>query len=359
MIINWNEELYYNTLQRWSLTVGALIVYLVLISLFKQVFIKSLKRWSATTKTALDDILISITDKSIIPILYFVGTYIAIRSLQFPPIIEQLAHSGMLLITTFYVLRIITVLVKRIILSATQKYSTEMRGTQAGGLAMIANSIIWITGAIFLIDNLGYNVSTLIAGLGIGGIAIALAAQTILGDLFSYFVIFFDKPFEIGDFIIVDDKMGVVERIGIKTTRLRTLEGDQLVCSNTFLTNARVHNYKRMAKRRVVFKLGVTYQTPYQKLVSIPEMVKEIITLESDVEFDRGHFSGYGSFSLDFEFVYYISDSDYNLYMDKQQQVYFNIFSAFEKNGIEFAYPTQTVYTQPLQQIASDASSFI
>lgn len=351
MIIDWNQEIFHNTLKNWFLIIGALIVCLTLITLFKKVVLKWLLQLSAKTKTKIDDIAISILGKSIVPVLYFVSFYVAIYSLHLPTVVRHLTHAAMLLIITFYVLRITTMLARKFILSAMQKSSTQIKETQAGGLAMIINSIIWVIGVIFLIDNLGYNVSTLIAGLGIGGIAIALAAQTILGDLFSYFVIFFDKPFEIGDFIIVDDKMGIVEHIGIKTTRLRTLEGDQLVSSNTFLTNARVHNYKRMEKRRVVFKLGVTYQTSYQKLIEIPKMVKDIIQLESDVEFDRGHFSGYGSFSLDFEFVYYISNSDYNLYMDKQQHVYYTIFSAFEKNGIEFAYPTQTIYTQPLQQI--------
>ena len=185
--------------------------------------------------------------------------------------------------------------------------------------------MIWTVGVVFLIDNLGYDVTTLITGLGIGGIAIALAAQTILGDLFSYFVIFFDRPFEIGDFIIVDTKMGTIEYIGVKTTRIRTLSGEQLICSNTFLTNAQVHNYKRMEQRRVVFKLGVVYQTPHEKLKRIPEAVRAIIEKAEDVKFVRGHFSGFGDSSLDFEFVYYVLSSDYNIYMDKQQTIYFDV----------------------------------
>ena len=165
-------------------------------------------------------------------------------------------------------------------------------------------------GIVFLLDNLGYNVTTIIAGLGIGGIAIALAAQAILGDLFSYFVILFDRPFEIGGFIIVDDKMGVVEYIGIKTTRLRTLGREQLVCSNKDLTDSRVHNYKCMEKRRVVFSVGITYKATAETLETIPQLVKDIITRYDDVVFDHGHLSGFGNFSLNFEFVYYILSSD-------------------------------------------------
>jgi small-conductance mechanosensitive channel len=165
-----------------------------------------------------------------------------------------------LLAVTFFVLRIVTSFIgysfKR---ALARKEKNELREKQAKGILLIVQIIIWVIGLLFLIDNLGFDITTLVAGLGIGGIAIALAAQTVLGDLFSYLVIFFDKPFEIGDFIIVEDKMGTVEYIGIKTTRLRTLGGEQLVCSNTDLTNSRVHNYKRMQERRIVFAFGVVY----------------------------------------------------------------------------------------------------
>ena len=208
-------------------------------------------------------------------------------------------------------------------------------------MLIIVNVITWILGATFLIDNLGYDVTTLIAGLGIGGIAIALAAQTILGDLFSYFVIFFDRPFEIGDFIIVDDKLGTIEYIGIKTTRVRALGGEQLIFSNTDLTNARLQNYKRMEQRRVVFQLRTFYQTPREKLERISPMVKTIIESKKQTKFDRGHFSSFGESSYIFEFVYYVLSADYNIYMDIQQSIYFDIVQSFEKEGISFAYPMQ------------------
>ncbi|MCZ7615125.1 MAG: mechanosensitive ion channel family protein [Ignavibacteriaceae bacterium] len=170
-------------------------------------------------------------------------------------------------------------------------------------------------------DNLGFDISAVIAGLGIGGIAIALAAQTILGDLFSYFVIFFDRPFEVGDFITVQDKSGTVEYTGIKTTRLRSLSGEQLVFSNHDLTNSRIHNYKKMERRRVVFTLRVIYQTTAEQIESIPKLVREIIESQQDVAFDRGHFASYGDFSLNFEFVYFVLEADYNKYMNIQQAI--------------------------------------
>ena len=236
---------------------------------------------------------------------------------------------------------------KYFVLSILKKQEDgDLKQKQARGLLVIVKVAVWILGIVFLLSNLGYDVTSIIAGLGIGGIAIALAAQTILGDLFSYFVILFDRPFEIGDFIIIDDKMGVVEYIGIKTTRLRTLSGEQLICSNKDLTDSRVHNYKRMQKRRVVFSIGVTYQTPADVLESIPRLVKEIIEKKDAVIYDRGHFAGFGDFSLNFEFVYYVLSSDYNKYMNTQQEILLNIYRSFENKKIDFAYPTQTIFLE-------------
>ena len=211
------------------------------------------------------------------------------------------------------------------------------------GIITVIKVIVWGIGIISVMDYMGYPVKTALAGLGIGGIALAIASQTILGDLFSYFSIFFDKPFEAGDFIIVGDFLGTVEKIGIKTTRITSLSGEQLIFSNTDLTNSRIRNYKRMQKRRVVFKFGVIYQTPLEKMKEIPSIIKQIISSVEDTIFDRAHFFAFGSSSLDFEVVYYVLSSDYNKYMDIQQEINQKIMEEFEKREIEFAYPTQTV----------------
>ncbi|GAB3815924.1 hypothetical protein GCM10028895_10600 [Pontibacter rugosus] len=209
---------------------------------------------------------------------------------------------------------------------------------------LIINIIIWGIGLLTLLDNLGYDVTTVVAGLGIGGIAVALAAQNILGDLFNYFVIFFDRPFEVGDFIVIDEKAGVVDKIGVKTSRVKSLSGEQLVFSNSDLTNSRIHNYKRMEQRRILFKIGVTYQTPYATLQEIPALLKTIIDEQETTRYDRAHFSSYGDSSLDFEIVYYVLSSDYNVYMDVQQKINLRIFKEFELIGIDFAFPTRTVF---------------
>lgn len=334
-----------NTLYRWIIAAALLFGSLIVIKVVKNVVIKRLKKWALTTKTTWDNFIIDVVDKSIIPLLYISAFYFALLTLAFNDTVDKVIHIAYMVSFTFFVLKIISAAFKKFVYSFIQREEdSESKEKQAGGLVAIVNIIIWICGVIFLIDNMGYNVTTLIAGLGVGGIAIALAAQAVLGDLFSYFVIFFDRPFEIGDFVVLGDDNGVIEYIGIKTTRIRTLSGEQLVCSNTDLTNSRLHNYKRMEKRRIVFSLGVTYDTTHEQLSKIPDLVKNIITSRQQLQFDRGHFSGYGDFSLNFEFVYYVTSPEYNVYMDNQQAVYLDIYAAFKREGIEFAFPTQTLF---------------
>ncbi|MBW1795186.1 MAG: mechanosensitive ion channel family protein [Deltaproteobacteria bacterium] len=219
-------------------------------------------------------------------------------------------------------------------------------------VGFIIRIILWSIIVLIALDNLGVDVTALIAGLGISGVAVALAVQNILGDLFASFSIVLDRPFVIGDFIIVDDHLGTVEHIGLKTTRVRSLSGEQLVFSNADLLTSRIRNYKRMFERRVVFSVGVVYQTPYEKLKKIPALIQEIIEAQEQVRFDRAHFKDYGPYSLNFEIVYWVKDPDYNIYMNIQQAINLAIFQGFEKKGIEFAYPTQLLYINKTSSLA-------
>lgn len=343
----WNNIYFGNALITWAIVFGGIIVGLAIVKLLRVVVLKRLKQWSKKTKTTFDDFIIESFGRSVIPLLYVLIVYAGLNYLELPEKAGNIIRVALLLVCTFYTLRFINAAVQYFVLSfLKQQDDGDTKQKQARGLLVIVKVIVWMLGIVFLLDNFGYDVTTIIAGLGIGGIAIALAAQTVLGDLFSYFVILFDRPFEIGDFIIVDDKMGAVEYIGIKTTRIKTLSGEQLICSNKNLTDSRVHNFKRMEKRRVVFTIGVTYQTAADDVESIPNIVKEIIAGNDDVIFDRGHFSGFGDFSINFEFVYFVLTADYNIYMDKQQAIYLDIYRAFEDRGIEFAYPTQTLFVK-------------
>ncbi len=347
-----------STVSAWIAMTGTILLAFIIIRIVRVKGIKKIKALALKSKTTWDDFFIATIEKSVIPLLYISTIYFSLNFLVLPKKVMEIVHVAYLVAVTFFVLRIISSLFQKFVYTFIRKQENGIgKEKQARGMIIIVNAIIWIIGIIFLIDNLGYNVTTLIAGLGIGGIAIALAAQAILGDLFSYFVIFFDRPFEIGDFVVVDDKSGIIEHIGIKTTRIRTLGGEQLICSNTDLTNARLHNYKRLERRRVIFNLGVTYQTSHQQLSEIPQIVKDIIMSKEKVEFDRGHFSAYGDFSLLFEFVYYILSPEYNVYMDIQQSIYLDIFAAFENRGIEFAYPTQTLFIEPVRTSATSKAT--
>ena len=216
-----------------------------------------------------------------------------------------------------------------------------------------ALSAVWSVATLVALDNLGIDVTALVTGLGIGGVAIALATQNILGDLFASLSIVLDKPFVVGDFIRSGEHMGVVEQIGLKTTRIRSLSGEQLIFSIADLLQSRIRNYKRMDERRVQFRLGVTYQTSAMLLARIPVIVREIIEAAGDVRMDRAHFASFGDSSLDFEFVYYVLSADYNVYMDVQQRINLAIVEAFEQERIEFAYPTRTLFLQRTAAISA------
>src|SRR5688572_4198135 len=209
------------------------------------------------------------------PVLVVLVIYVALQWLTLPSKVTTFLHYVFTVAFVFLLIRLISAAVRTAIRSyLVDQDETSGKLKQVRGIILILNGILWTIGLIFLFDNLGFNVTAVLTGLGVGGIAIALAAQTILGDLFNYFVIFFDKPFELGDFIIVDDKMGTVEYIGLKTTRVRSLQGEQIIFANSNLTNSRIHNYKKMVERRVLFKLAVVYDTERQKLEKIPQMMK-------------------------------------------------------------------------------------
>lgn len=279
-----------------------------------------------------------------VPLLYLGVLYLALTSLSLGSRTEALLRGAVAVVVTVVIVRSVIMGLERLLRRYTERMAGEEGERRLKPLRSVMALVIWIVGFVFLLDNLGFDISAVVAGLGVSGIAIAIAAQGILGDLFNYFVILFDKPFEVGDFIIFDDKLGMVEKIGIKTTRIRALGGEELVIANSGLTGSRVHNYKRMENRRVVFSFGVTYDTKPEQLRRIPEIVRGIIEGMENTRFDRSHFKSYGDFSLIFENVYYVFTADYALYMDIQQEINLQLYEALEELGVEFAYPTSTVY---------------
>ncbi len=229
--------------------------------------------------------------------------------------------------------------------------------TSLSALSFVSRLLIWSVIILLTLDNLGIDVTALVAGLGVGGVAVALAIQNILGDLFASLSIIIDKPFEIGDFIIVNEYLGSVENIGLKTTRIRSLGGEQIIFSNSDLLSSRVRNYKRMQERRVVFSFGVLYQTPVDQLEEIPNLVRSIIEGLGAIRFDRAHFFKFSESSLDFEVVYYISSADYNTYMDTQQAINLALMREFSKRNVQFAYPTRSIYVESPVPVRLEAQS--
>ncbi len=338
------QEYYGNTIEHYGIALSIIMGGILLVRIFRKRLLNQIKRLTQKTETKLDDYVIEGIESFGLPILIFVVIYSGLSYLTFSEKADKYIDNSMVVVITFYVIRILSSFIRLALESFITKQEGEQEKLkQINGIMLIINVIIWAVGLLFLFDNLGYNVTTIIAGLGIGGIAIALAAQNILGDLFNYFVIFFDRPFEVGDFITVDDKKGTVEHVGIKTTRLISVSGEQLAFSNSDLTKSRIHNFKRMERRRIVFSLGVVYNTSPAKLEQIPVIIKNIITSQEGVTFDRAHFATFGAYSLNFEVVYFVESADYLQYMNTQQEINLKIFKAFAEEGIEFAYPTQTV----------------
>jgi small-conductance mechanosensitive channel len=316
----------------------------------RRVGVARLKTFAARTSTAVDDFVASLIGHTHIAVLAVVSAFVGTRVLALPAKAERIAIAALMIAIAVQALIWAHQIVNYALASFMRRRQVADEPALAAGLGIAKFILLMALYAIillFALSNMGVNITAWVTGLGIGGIAIALAVQNVLGDLFASLSIVLDKPFTIGDFIIVGDKMGTVERIGIKTTRLRSLSGEQLVLSNSDLLSSRIQNFKRMSERRVVFGIGVVYQTPLQKLKLVSGIITAAVKAQAKTRLDRCHFKSFGACSLDFETVYYVLDADYNLSMDIQQAINLEIIRRFEDEGIAFAYPTQTLYVVP------------
>lgn len=346
------QRIYFNnTIQDYLLCFGIIILGVILLRAFRKVILNRLSLMAGKTQTKADDLIVKGLEKYGLPILNFLVIYSGLQYLEFTERGQKIIDASIKVIVIYFIVRLVIAIIQMALEGYVRKQENgEDKLKQLSSVMLVINIIVWVVGIVFLFSNLGFDVTGIVAGLGIGGIAIALAAQNILGDLFNYFVIFFDRPFEIGDFIVVDDKKGTVEYIGIKTTRVKSITGEQLVFSNSDLTTSRIHNFKRMERRRIVFKIGVVYQTPSEQLRKIPGILRTAIERQQSTTFDRSHFASFGDFSLFFESVYFIESADYNQYMDIQQNINLEVLEVLEKERIEFAFPTQTVFEHQIGQ---------
>ncbi|OPX97339.1 MAG: Small-conductance mechanosensitive channel [Syntrophorhabdus sp. PtaB.Bin047] len=343
------SKIYYgNTVQDWLIAVGILIVVFAMLKIIQRIGINRLSKLSLLTHNRIDDLLVGILENTKFFFLLIASAYVASLTITFKPAVTTVSEKVIVLVLIlqggFWASAAVSFGLARNIEKRMGEDASS--ATTITFLGFVARIILWIIVLLSMLANLGVNITGLITGLGIGGIAVALAVQNILGDLLASLSIVLDKPFVIGDFIVVDSLAGTIEHIGLKTTRVRSLNGEQLVFSNNDLLKSRVRNYGRMSERRIVFKLGVVYQTSLEKLKAIKEIITDIVNNQENTRLDRVHFKEYGDSSLNFEVVYYVTNPEYNVYMDIQERINQDIFRRFEEQGIEFAYPTRTVYVQ-------------
>jgi small-conductance mechanosensitive channel len=344
--------------QSWLIAAAIVIGLTALTRLVQHFVVQRIGSWAARTRFRTDDLAIDLIRRISLPFLLATYANLSSVSLALPPNARTVIHWLFIAacvyqagvwgngVIAFYISR----------RHADPGFDGGMATTLAA-LGFGAKVLLWSALILLGLQNAGVNVSAALTGLGIGGIAVALAVQNILSDLFASVAIVLDRPFVIGDFIIVGDLMGTVEHIGLKTTRVRSLFGEQLVISNAQLLQNSIKNYKRMQERRVTFGFGVTNQTPRSVVAEIPGMVRATIERQGDVRFDRAHFQGFGDSALNFEVVYYVLSPDYNHYMDIQQAINLEIMEQFEREEIEFAYPTRTLLTPDVRDALKELAA--
>lgn len=350
MAINWGEFLglvwFGNTTLDYLIAASILAGVFIFFKIFDFFLLHRLDKLAKKTKTKWDDLAVTFLREIKWFFYLLISIYISIQYLSVHPMINKVIYYLLLIFAGYYIAKGISRAINHFIeikMAQNEGLKDKSSSSMIKLLGVIAKIIVWTIMFLMILSNAGIEITPLIASLGIGGIAIALALQSVLSDLFGAFVIYFDKPFKEGDFIIVGSDMGVVKHIGIKSTRIQALQGQELVMSNTELVNSRVNNYKQMEKRRIVFGFGVKYDTGKQKLSKIKGIVTKIFDKVDGADLDRVHFKEFGDFSLDYEVVYYVKSADYNEYMDIQENVNTALYSDFEKAKIEFAFPTQTI----------------
>ncbi len=315
----------------------------------RMLLVSKLKQWSQRSSTLWDDLLTDVVSGTHNLMLAGIALLAGLNHLALTPGLEAKIDHGF----TLLLLSQAGLWGHRAIRGWRAMQIRLSRETDNGAAAMnygvisfLMEMALWIILVLMVLDNLGVNITTLVASLGIGGIAIALAVQNILGDLFASLSIALDKPFVAGDFIVIDGMMGSVKQVGLKTTRIQSLSGEELIFSNADLLKSRIRNFKRMAERRIVFQIGLVFGTPPEKLKRVNEIIRDAVLAHPDVRLDRTHFKAIGASSLDFEVVYYVLNPDYARYMDIQQAINLTLMERLDGEDIRFAFPTQTLHIE-------------
>lgn len=344
--------LFNNSALAWLIAGGVVLAALLLLVTVRRMVRGYHARMLQTPETEILEIPLQVLSRTTVLFFVVLSLFAGLQMLAVGPKTQGIADSA-ITIALFWQAGVWAVAAASAWLERKRRHSLATDRAAAGSLGIIgfiANVLIWALVVMLTLDNLGIDITALVAGLGIGGIAVALAVQNVLGDLFASLSITLDRPFIVGDFLIVGEFLGSVEYIGIKSTRLRSLSGEQIIMSNSDLLSSRVRNYGRMSERRVVFATTVTYETPIEHIERIPVLIRELVEGQKDTRFDRSHFQKHGAASLDFETVYYVLSADFNKYMDIQQAINVGLHRKFAELGIEFAYPTQKLFVTTLDQ---------
>lgn len=340
-----NYNLYGNMGKDYVIALGIFIIAYIALNILQKVLITRFRKLAKFSKTEVDDVIIDIIANLKPPFYLIVAIYISVRAITLPDQIWQIIHIVFLSVLVYEGIQAAQKITTFLVYKALKKDGEEEQAkTTVKTFNVFIKIALWSIGLLLVLSNAGVNVSSLLAGLGIGGIAIALALQNILGDVFSSFSILIDKPFQVGDFIKIGTDLGVVEKIGIKTTRLRTLDGQILIVANRELTTTRVENFRQIKKRRSLFTLGVVYESKAEDLEKIPVLIKELVEKQDLAEFDRCHFKSFGDFSLNFEVSYFVAADSYVEFLDVVEKINLAIFKSFKNASIEFAYPTALHY---------------
>ena len=334
-----------NTPEAYGLALAAFCATLALLYIIKNVGIARLKTIAEKTETDLDDLVVSLIEKFRWFEYQLAAFYVAVHYLERGRAFDKALKLAVLVVFTYRAITMAQSLLSYWIhkIASRQELSGPAKTSVVNSTQVIMRTLVWVAAVLFVLDNLGVNISAVLTGLGIGGVAVALAAQAILGDLFNFFVILLDKPFNIGDFIVSDAVSGNIEHIGLKSTRIRSISGEMVIVSNSNLLGSRIRNYKDLTKRRVVFKTGVVYGTSPALLKKVPGIVKSAVESRPKAEFDRCNLTVCGDFSLDFETVYFLAEPDYNAYVAAHEQVLLALLEGLAAAGAELAYPTRTV----------------
>lgn len=343
-----SRQWYGNSVLRWASAAAVAAVALLALLALRRILRGRIGRLVQRTATEWDDLVVQLLQDTsrwfFLALALYAGSRVLALETSTRDLANRVAAVVLVLQGGIWLSRALRLMLESYRRNRLREDPTAVTTMQA--VTFVGRGVVWSVVVLLILANAGIEIGPLIAGLGVGGIAVALAVQAILGDLLASLSIVLDKPFVVGDFLILGDLMGSVESIGLKTTRIRSLTGEQLIFSNGDLLNSRIRNFGRMRERRVVFSIGVTYQTPREKLVRIPEILREAVTSQEGTRFDRAHFKSFGDFALLYETVYYVSVPDYNTYMDLQQAINLHIHGRFEEEGIEFAYPTQTLFVE-------------